>query len=84
MLTQFPVAGYPLTEGILDIYGFNDKSYWGCVFMLLALFIIFRVLVIVSLACQDRKRTHNEHDTRNTNINLIPRKGAQQPLIEKD
>jgi hypothetical protein len=52
--------------------------------MLFLLFIIFRVLVIVSLACQDRKRGHNEHDTRNTNINLIPRKGTQQPLIEKD
>jgi len=84
MITQFPVAGYDRTNEILEIYGFDDKSFWGCIFMLFLLFIIFRVLVIVSLACQDRKRGHNEHDTRNTNINLIPRKGTQQPLIDKD
>jgi hypothetical protein len=66
MVTQFPIEGKPLTQDILDIYGLSDKSYWGCIGMLIVLFVFFRVLVVVSLACQDGKRGGGGSDTRNT------------------
>lgn len=36
--------------------------------MLCLLFVFFRLLVIVSLALQDKKRGASDNDTRNTNI----------------
>lgn len=36
--------------------------------MLCFLFVFFRLLVIFSLAMQDRKRGTSDNDTRNTNI----------------
>ena len=36
--------------------------------MLFLLFIFFRLLVILSLACQDKGGSSMVHDTRNTNI----------------
>lgn len=74
MVLQFPVKGYPLTEEILVQYGQQDGTFWGCFGMLCLLFIGFRLLVIFSLALQDRKRGASENDTRNTNIK--PRKVA--------
>lgn len=44
----------------------EDAHYWGCIGMLFALFIMFRLLVIVSLALQDRKRSGGGNDTRNS------------------
>lgn len=44
--------------------------------MLLLLFIVFRALVVVSLACQDRSKTKGMTDNRNQEI-----KKPQRPMI---
>ena len=68
MLTQFPIEGEPLTQEILDYYGFDNNiaHYWICIAMLAVLFVVFRLLVIVSLKCQDNKKSKGMTDTRNT------------------
>lgn len=73
MISQFPIKNQgaeveQYTTNILDQYGFLDKSYWTCVLMLFVLFMTFRLLVILSLWCQDRKKGNSENDTRNTTI----------------
>mmetsp|Transcript_45750 Transcript_45750/g.60613 ORF Transcript_45750/g.60613 Transcript_45750/m.60613 type:complete len:137 (+) Transcript_45750:1063-1473(+) len=69
---QFPVTDdeetTKLTEKVLDDYGLTGKSYWTCFGMLVVLFIVFRALVVVSLACQDRGKTKGMTDTRNQDI----------------
>ena len=88
MVAQFPVGdknapkdsdsykSYEATSQILDDYGFTGHSYWNCIAALFALFIVFRGLVIVSLACQDKRRGGSSNDTRNTDI-PAPRRPAQ-------
>ena len=72
MVAQFPVDGYPLTEDILEVYGFEDKNYWACLAMLTLLFLMLRVLVVVSLWMQDLSFNIGESgDTRNTDF--VPR-----------
>lgn len=68
MNVQFPIEGYPYTQKILVDYGFEDSTFAGCLGMLFLLFIFFRVMVVVILALQDRKRGGSSNDTRNTNI----------------
>jgi hypothetical protein len=53
MVAQFPVDGYPLTERVLEEYGFAGKSYWACLAMLTLLSLGLRALVVVSLWLQD-------------------------------
>ena len=66
MVAQFPVDGYEKTEQILELYGFEDNNYWGCLFMLTLLFILLRVMVVVSLWLQDLTFTvGTTGDTRN-------------------
>ena len=70
MVTQFPINKYETTEQVLVNYGMQDASFWGCLGMLFLLFIVFRLLVIVSLHCQDGKGQIRGEDTRNTNIEV--------------
>jgi hypothetical protein len=49
--------------------------------MLFVLFVTFRILVIVSLELQDRKRGTSENDTRNTNI---PARKMALPQLTSD
>ena len=66
MQAQFPVEGYDLTEEILVQYGFDKNNYWGCLGMLTLLFILLRVLVVVSLWLQDLEfHVGATGDTRN-------------------
>ena len=44
------------------------KSFWESVYYLLAIFVLFRVLVVVSLVIQDTKFGEAAGDTRNQNI----------------
>lgn len=86
MVTQFPITSQGQdvlddTTDILDQYGFKDSHYWGCVLMLFVLFITFRLLVIFSLWCQDRKKGSSENDLRNTTIGQKKKKPA--PLAEQ-
>jgi len=48
--------------------GSTYKSYWESVYYLLAIFVFFRVMVIVSLVLQDTKFGEAAGDTRNQNI----------------
>lgn len=77
---QFPINDTPETkkntDKFLKDYGFQDKSYWECFGMLVLLFIVFRALVVVSLACQDRSKTKGMTDNRNQEI-----KKPQRPII---
>lgn len=50
-----------------DVVG-NYKSFWTSVYYLLAIFVLFRVLVVVSLVIQDTKFGEAAGDTRNQNI----------------
>ena len=68
MVAQFNGINTDAVNSIMNQYGFIDASYWSCVGALLGLFIGFRLLVIFSLAMQDRKRGISENDTRNSNI----------------
>ena len=40
MAAQFPVEGYPLTEKIMEDYGFDKNHFWGCLGMLTLLAIL--------------------------------------------
>ena len=60
MVAEFPITDQGLTveketNDILDQYGFLGHSYWISALMLFILFIGFRLLVVFSLWCQDRK-----------------------------
>lgn len=68
MISQFQDIHTEAVDNIMDYYGFAGDSFWVCLGALLALFITFRLLVILSLSCQDRKRGISENDTRNSNI----------------
>lgn len=59
-------------ENILKYYGFTHqetipdyKKFWPCVYGLIALWIFFRVMVVVSLALQESKFGESGGDTRN-------------------
>ena len=61
----------------MEEYDFVGASYWACLGALIALFIVFRLVVVCSLALQDRKRGQSENDTRNTGgkkaeVNIVP------------
>ena len=63
----------------MEFYDFQDASFWACIGALIALFIVFRLVVICSLSLQDRKRGQTRGDTRNTtqkpdpkDINIVP------------
>lgn len=68
---------------VLDEYFANPnglgtyKSYWTSVYYLLAIFVLFRVMVIVSLVIQDTKFGEVAGDTRNQNIGQEPKRPAQ-------
>ena len=68
MISQFQDINTDAVNNIMSYYDFEGDSFWVCLGALLALFVSFRLLVIVSLACQDRKRGISENDTRNSNI----------------
>lgn len=72
MVAQFPVenpdtpgVNYPLTDQILDQYGFTNNHFWGCFAMLTLLTILQRTLVVVSLVLQDLEFNIGSGDTRN-------------------
>lgn len=76
MVTQFPVDNTPetkrLSQELLNTYGFEDKTFWGCFFCLVGLFILFRSLVVLILWCQDmQKRGKARGDTRNTDLSSL-------------
>lgn len=61
---------YKYTVEVLLHYGLWNRSYWGCIFSLLVVFLVFRAIVILVLFCQDKQRAKVTGDTRNTNIVL--------------
>mmetsp|Transcript_32952 Transcript_32952/g.40760 ORF Transcript_32952/g.40760 Transcript_32952/m.40760 type:complete len:156 (+) Transcript_32952:1742-2209(+) len=82
MAVQFPVEksdgeDYEATVKVMEKYGFEDTSYGVCVAALFVLFVVFRSLVVLSLWCQDSKKSSGMTDTRNTNI--PKRKQVNQP-----
>ena len=68
MISQFGDIHTEEVTEIMSYYDFIGGSFWGCIGALIGLFIGFRLLVVFSLAMQDRKRGISENDTRNTNI----------------
>ena len=68
MISQFGDIHTEAVDTVMEYYNFDGESFWISIGALIALFISFRLLVIWSLACQDRKRAQSENDTRNTNI----------------
>jgi len=44
------------------------SSYWEAVYYLLGIFLLFRVMVVISLAIQDAKFKDATGDTRNQNL----------------
>lgn len=83
MVTQFPIHKYEETEAILKKYGMYNTSYWWCLGMLFLLFIMFRLLVILSLYCQDGKGQIRGEDTRNSNIEIRKHNDAGSAMASK-
>jgi len=62
--------------------GLENDKIWLCVFMLVVLTVVFRLLVILSLKCQDNKKSKGMTDLRNTVAKKPKREAGNDNLLE--